>query len=591
MRSSNPHAGHSDQPTPSSSASSSSAQPSLVPLVPFWRRPAGRTDGPDAAGGPASTIRTLGRNIHSLATLLVPLSSPSPLSAASPRPEERPSYPTYINYESLAEILKADRGLFPLVVDLGLLEREQKLLTQGPLRIVHEGRVSAYVYGVLTSTALLFLKEQSGKLTLYTKPIPLSLIELCSSYNTTYGQNSSQQVVETIGCDFIIKTVDHFLPNHGQLRLISESASHWPVDIRTQLVYLSHAESAVPSAFRLKNFLQVAPDLAESILFVSKIDQRLLVCTPSGVFFEHLASADMSKSDPGRRATFPYDFMCIVDKSAGAIINVEVVFTPQGTMLLIQHDMIVYLYSVPDELMRSSEVVPPQLPQIKVNSDVVHFTAGLCDGRNLVALVKDPLRSIPIDHSIRIWEITAEGVEGVESCFFPAEILSIDFFGKFMFVGCHKGIHLIQIDMAKGALAAMGPLISDSNTELQFITNLEKQTIMGVFRLSDGDYLLCYPDYGVFINRTRQRSQTKKIWKMSWLTRPIAMKSVGDALVVCTEDVIEIRSLADGSILQIVRRPHSILRWIPVRTDFDFFLVDCHRNDGSRQLCQIDCRA
>lgn len=129
--------------------------------------------------------------------------------------------------------------------------------------------------------------------------------------------------------------------------------------------------------------------------------------------------------------------------------------------------------------------------------------------------------------------------------YIPTECFTINLFNEYIAIGTMKGFELLTLDK-KGPLCipdTKNPAIAN------IVARLSGQKPLGMFRLSDSEFLLCYEEVSVYVDKHGE------------VSRPVVMECVGQAknaalyggyLVLFNSDSVEVRNAENGRLKQII---------------------------------------
>lgn len=196
----------------------------------------------------------------------------------------------------------------------------------------------------------------------------------------------------------------------------------------------------------------------------------------------------------------------------------------------------------------------------KVASHVSFFRVGECVGRKLVTVVK----STGLSSTVKTFEPVAvsankkkpslgrllmrganDGMKVFKEFYIPTESTSIHFLKTKLCVGCGKGFEIVDLE----TLQTQG-LLDPEDERLNFVLKRENILPVAIFRIMDGDFLLCYDVFAFYVNRSGQR--VKEGWLVNWEGRPEAFALLGDHILAFEPSFIEVRNVHSGALEQVI---------------------------------------
>ncbi|KAI8897331.1 CNH domain-containing protein [Globomyces pollinis-pini] len=247
---------------------------------------------------------------------------------------------------------------------------------------------------------------------------------------------------------------------------------------------------------------------------------------------------------------------------------------PKIEMLLLLQDKTLLLYPVRVllEQCESFSVANDKIKPQKVGSSVTFFKQGTCQGQQLLCAVK----STPINTTVKVFEPIAgvkssgfklfkAGVDNlklVKEFYIPSESKSIHFFSSKFCVGCVKGFELVDFT----TLDTQG-FLEPNDPTLDFVLKREQVRPIAIFRLQNGNFLLCYNDFGFFLDKLGRRYRPD--WIINWCGTPDHFTFHDPYIIAYEPSFIEIRDIRTGQLQQFI--PTSNLRVLGT----DYPLLHC----------------
>ncbi|KAJ3031123.1 RHO1 GDP-GTP exchange protein 2 [Rhizophlyctis rosea] len=183
---------------------------------------------------------------------------------------------------------------------------------------------------------------------------------------------------------------------------------------------------------------------------------------------------------------------------------------------------------------------------------------GVCMDRTLICAVK----SAALSTTIKVFEpVSATGgkkkgiaarfmkqdqLRSYQELFIPTEATSVDFLKRKLCVGCTKGFEIIDLEKLDTPMSLLDP----NDWGLEFVTKREHIRPVSIFRVDNGDYLLCYSEFGFYINRLGGRARGE--WIVHWAGVPTAFAYVPPYILAFEPNFIEIRHVDTGQLQQVI---------------------------------------
>ncbi|KAJ3094655.1 RHO1 GDP-GTP exchange protein 2 [Physocladia obscura] len=129
--------------------------------------------------------------------------------------------------------------------------------------------------------------------------------------------------------------------------------------------------------------------------------------------------------------------------------------------------------------------------------------------------------------------------------YIPTEASSIHILKTKLCVGCTKGFEIVDLETLETQA-----LLDPSDESLDFVLAREDMKPMSVFKITDSEYLLCYDEFGFFVDRMGRRTRESQI--MNWFGVPTAFAYISPYILSFDASFIEIRNTDSGDLSQIV---------------------------------------
>ncbi|ORX96778.1 CNH-domain-containing protein [Basidiobolus meristosporus CBS 931.73] len=227
------------------------------------------------------------------------------------------------------------------------------------------------------------------------------------------------------------------------------------------------------------------------------------------------------------------------------------------SVLLVLADKV--LVTFPLALLESSEPVTIKRAR-KISSHVSFFKVGMCLGRTLVCVVKSTALSstiktyepIPVDTIKKKSSLGrllirggGDGMKIYKEFYIPTESTSVHFLRSKLCVGCTKGFEIVDLESLNTQA-----LLDPSDDNLGFVLKRENVRPISIFRIRDGDFLLCYDEFAFYVNKNGRRARTNFI--INWEGTPSAFALQFPYVVAFDQAFLEIRDIETGELVQII---------------------------------------
>ena len=129
--------------------------------------------------------------------------------------------------------------------------------------------------------------------------------------------------------------------------------------------------------------------------------------------------------------------------------------------------------------------------------------------------------------------------------YIPTECFTINLFNQYIAISTLKGFELMTLDKK------VPMSIPDTkNPDIQGIAGrLSGQKPLGMFRLSDAEFLLCYEECGVYVDKHGEVSRSVI---MEFVGKAKTAAMYGAYLVLFDNDFVEIRNAENGRLRQVI---------------------------------------
>lgn len=133
--------------------------------------------------------------------------------------------------------------------------------------------------------------------------------------------------------------------------------------------------------------------------------------------------------------------------------------------------------------------------------------------------------------------------------YIPTESTSIHFLKTKLCVGCTKGFEIVDLE----SLNTQG-LLDPTDESLDFILKKENVTPISIFRTVDGEFILCYNEFGFYVDRLGRRSRHD--FFIQWSGTPTSFAYSHPYIIAFEQAFIEIRHVYTGEIQQVIQTSH-----------------------------------
>ncbi|CAG8462623.1 2782_t:CDS:10 [Funneliformis mosseae] len=219
------------------------------------------------------------------------------------------------------------------------------------------------------------------------------------------------------------------------------------------------------------------------------------------------------------------------------------------------------LYSYPLESLDPNKSKEATKKTNKISSHVSFFKSGTCLGKTLVTVVKtNALNSIiktlePIEQNTKnknksplklLSGRSSDSLKTYKEFYIPTELTSVNFLNKKLCVGCSaKGFEVVDLETL-----ITQSLIDPDDVSLDFVRKKENIKPIAIYRISGGDFLLCYDEFAFYVNKVGWRSRPD--WLITWEGSPTSFALRYPYVLAFEPSFIEIRHVETGLLEQII---------------------------------------
>ncbi|KAJ1837028.1 RHO1 GDP-GTP exchange protein 2, partial [Coemansia sp. RSA 2703] len=133
----------------------------------------------------------------------------------------------------------------------------------------------------------------------------------------------------------------------------------------------------------------------------------------------------------------------------------------------------------------------------------------------------------------------------IKECYIAAESTSLHFLRSRLCVGCSRGFEIVDL-----ATMNTQSLLDPADKSLEFINKRDNCHPIALFRVHDGQFLLCYDEFAFYVNRNGQRAQAN--WKIYWVGTPTSFKFEYPYVLAFDSQFIEVYHVETAAIVQVI---------------------------------------
>jgi hypothetical protein len=168
------------------------------------------------------------------------------------------------------------------------------------------------------------------------------------------------------------------------------------------------------------------------------------------------------------------------------------------------------------------------------------------DGISSTFKVLEPVYQKSTEKKSRIWKSgRTEFFREYDEFYIPADCYTINLFHSSLAVSTAKGFEVLTLDKKQPWSV---PDLKQSHVAT-IAARLASQAPLGMFRLSDQEFLLCYEECAVYINKNGEISRSV-IMEFVGKARTAAM--YGPYVLLFDPDFVEIRNAQNGRLRQVI---------------------------------------
>jgi hypothetical protein len=189
--------------------------------------------------------------------------------------------------------------------------------------------------------------------------------------------------------------------------------------------------------------------------------------------------------------------------------------------------------------------------------DIGFFATGVMKDRTLVFYKKrdgisstfkvlEPVYQKSTEKKSRIWKSgRTEFFREYDEFYIPAECYTINLFHSSLAISTAKGFEVLTLDKKQPWSV---PDLKQSHVAT-IASRLQNQNPLGMFRLSDQEFLLCYEECAVYINKNGDISRSVI---MEFVGKAKSAAMYGPYVLLFDPDFVEIRNAQNGRLRQVI---------------------------------------
>jgi hypothetical protein len=188
--------------------------------------------------------------------------------------------------------------------------------------------------------------------------------------------------------------------------------------------------------------------------------------------------------------------------------------------------------------------------------DVGFFATGKMKDRTLVFYKKreglsstfkvlEPVYQKSTEKRTRIWKARTEFFRDYDEFYIPADCYGINLFHSSLAVSTAKGFEVLTLDKKQPWSV---PDLKQPDVAT-IASRLQNQDPLGMFRLSDQEFLLCYEECAVYVNKHGDISRSVI---MEFVGKAKSAALYGPYVLLFDPDFVEIRNAQNGRLRQVI---------------------------------------
>ncbi|KAI8911205.1 CNH domain-containing protein, partial [Powellomyces hirtus] len=495
------------------------------------------------------------------------------------------------------------------VMDLGLNRPETLIVREGHLILRKNAGSEIDLQVFLFDHMLLLTKvKKAGLHKVYKRPIPLEFLVIGENHNNasrranTVSGSPLPAVIPapTSGFPF---TILHLGRDGGSYTLYAANQAErrtWRDVIEQQKALLTDRRKRFELASVCESYFPAHNRVNSSTVY----KDQLLLGTDMGLFVGPLnpfassteESVESASPDAGSLA----GFRKVVDLEK--ISQVDVLPDHNMITLLAERALWTYPLDVLNEAQSpsagvtaagtsvASSAIAARAKGEKISAHLNFYKNGVCKDRTFISGV----RLTALNSTVKIYEPVGAGevkrrgkigkffagaetsVKTFKEFYIPAEASSIHYLRTKLCVGCSKGFEVVDLE----TLMPQG-LIDAEDDRMDFVNKREGLKPISIFRLGSGDFLLCYNEFGFYIDRFGSRTKGDAL--IQWAGYPTSFTFSSPYIIAYEPSFIEIRNVETTLLQQII--PTANLRTLNSETRH--VVVDALHAPDMQNVCRL----
>ncbi|KAF2834577.1 citron like protein [Patellaria atrata CBS 101060] len=459
------------------------------------------------------------------------------------------------NLQQLARELKFRNGEY---IDLKLTDESRQLIYKGGLKR-NPTDANADVQGFLFDHAVLLVRVKTvnkrEEMKVYKKPIPLELLVITQmdevipkmgiakrpSSSLVLGSKNNANTPKTEGFPITFKHL-----GKGGYECTLYCSTHiqqvkWMEHIEAQCKMIKDRNNMYMQTTLNEGFFTAA--IRVNCCAPADSGRKLVLGTDSGVYITDRKPKDASIKP--RRIL-----------EAKFVSGIDVLEAHSILLVLTEKTMFTY----PMEILHTEESPVTNAKRGKKISHGTFFKAGICDGQQLVCLVKssglsttvkvyEPMENYSKQKKSGFGKLLAGGQDVLKlskEIYIPSEAISLHYLKTKLCVGCLKGFEIVEMETLETQ-----SLLDQADTSLDFVVARKESNIKPIHVERIGtEFLLCYSDFSFWVNRHGWRTHPE--WKITWEGNPQNFAICHPYILAFEPSFVEIRHIDTGMLMHIL---------------------------------------
>ncbi|KAI9205831.1 CNH domain-containing protein [Polychytrium aggregatum] len=218
------------------------------------------------------------------------------------------------------------------------------------------------------------------------------------------------------------------------------------------------------------------------------------------------------------------------------------------------------LWTFPLDLLNEGQQEAAQKRSKKITSPVSFFKLGAFMGKTVICTV----RSTTLSSTIKIFEPVDQGntrkkanrfaklfrsggdsMKILKEFYIPAESSTVYFLKNKLCVGSQKGFEVVDLETLSSQ-----ELLDPQDESLNQFRKRDNLKSIAIFRVRDGEFLLCYPEFAFYVNKLGKHTNTELL--INWSGAPTAFAYVPPYVLAFDPTFIEVRHVDTGILSQVI---------------------------------------